>query len=420
MPSSSSARALAAALLLACWAALALAPAALGKGRVDGSFGSAGFVDLDATLVPGRGLGTVEVGPDGDIFVSEETYGGCGRRFCFNGEWMKRYGANGALAQSYLQGSEVRHSTTWVRTAVDSRGRPLLAWEKQGKRVLVRRLKPSGGVDRRFGRAGTVALPCNCSLQSLATLPGGGVLVAAGREIGTISDYRGALWYIVRLLPDGTRDASFGGDGVVRLWRRGRGGAKATPGRHGTVLLASSACCGEGGPDVDLFSLLSRNGRVQPRFEAAYKRSLPAIFGASADEYWEPLQVEALAKGVRGFASGWEQARAFRLLDGGRLDRSYGRRGVTVLPLRFADSAPDGEGGTFVVGWLRNGYYVRRIDRNGAIDRSFGTLSLPDAYNDEGLGIVPQGRGRAIIVARDLHVCRQACPSSPKLFRIQR
>lgn len=419
MRSSSSARALAAALL-GCCALLALAPAAFGEGRVDGSFGKNGFVDLGATLNDERGLGEIAVGPGGDIFVSEKSYGGCGHSLCFYDEWMKRYRADGMLAQRYLAGSAIRGTTTWVRTAVDSKGRPLLAWEKKGKRVLVRRLKPTGGVDREFGRAGTVALPCDCGLQSLAALPDGGVLVAAGRESGDGPDHH-AIWYVGKLRPDGSGDPRFGGDGFVRLRMRGRSTAAAAPGPHGSVLLTSDPCCGESGPDVEFVSRLSPHGRLQHRFGFAYKRSQPSIYGSRIHELWEWMRVDPIpGGGIQGFASGWSQARIFRVGEDGRLDRSFGRQGVTVLPLRFADSAPDGEGGTFVVGWHRNDYYVRRLGRNGKPDPSFGSLRLPDAYNEEGLGIIPQGRGRAIIVARDLSFCRQECSSDPKLFRVLR
>lgn len=421
MRSSSSPRALAAALLLACCTALTLASPALGKGRVDGSFGQDGFVDLGATQVDERGLGEVAVGPDGAIFVVEDASGGrCTRTLCFEDAWLKRYGADGALTQRYLPGSAIRRTTNWVRIAVDDRSRPLLAWEKRGKQVLVRRLQPTGGLDHRFGKAGTVALPCDCALQSLAALPGGGVLVAAGREISRGDEYRGAVWYIAKLRSDGTADQRFGDGGVVRLWMPGRSMAEAAPGRRGSVLLKSSACCGEGGPNVDFVSRLSSRGRLQHRFGAAFKRSLPGIYGETINHYWEWSGMEAGGDhSLDGFASGWHEARAFRLHENGSLDRSYGRRGVTALPLGFADSAPDGRGGTLVVGYYRNkGYYVRRLDRHGKVDRSFGNLYLPRAYNEEGLQIIPQGRGRAIVLARDLSFCRQECSSDPKLFRV--
>jgi hypothetical protein len=422
MRSSRSARALAA-LILACCTLAALAPAAGAKGRVDRSFGGGkGFVDLGAELGKGRGVGEVATGRGGAIFVSEETYGHCGHSLCFYSAQLKRYRADGRLAQRFVPGSAIRRATSWVRVAVDTRGRPLLAWEKKdGKHVAVRRLRRPGGVDRPFGDAGTVTLPCDCNLESIEPLPGGGLLVAAARELGGYSGHHSAIWFIAKLRPDGSGDPRFGGDGLVRLLMRGRGGAAATAGPSGSVLLSSEACCGEKGLNVAFVSRLSPSGRLEHGFGAAYRRAVPSIFGARIGEFWEWTWFGSQRSAVQGFASGWHEARVFRLHGDGRLDRSFGRRGVSVLPLAFAGFAPESDGGMMVVGYHRRGYQVRRIDADGRPDHSFGVLRLPNAaYNEEGLSIYPQGRGAAVVLALDQTICRSDCLSDPKLFRVLR
>ena len=107
-----------------------------------------------------------------------------------------------------------------------------------------------------------------------------------------------------------------------------------------------------------------------------------------------------------------------RLHGDGSRDGSYGHDGVGTVPLESADVAPDGVGGLFVVGYHHRGYQVRRLDPAGRPDRSFGSLPLRDAYDEEGLQILAQGRGRAIVVARDEETCRSSCPSDPQLFRV--
>ncbi len=419
MRGSSSARALAAALLLACCAALAPAPAALAKGRVDASFGSGGSVDLGADLAKGAGLGAVAVAPAGEIFVAEEILGAFCQRLCSYGVDLRRYSADGTLVQAVVPGSTISGSTSSFLVSIDSRGRPLIAWEQGGRRVLVRRLEPEGGVDQSFGEAGTLTLPCNCHLKSLEPLPGGGVLVAAARAVGGPGKPRGSQQLIAELRPDGSGVPRFGRDGFVRIWMRGRGGAKAMPGAGGSVLLRSSACCGEEGPGVELLSRLSSRGRLERHFGLAFERSLPGIYGSRLKSYWQSTSVESRPRGgLLGFASGWVQARVFGLQEDGLLDRSFGRHGVTVLPLRYADAAPDGAGGLLVVGLRRGGYVVRRVGHQGMPDPSFGTLPLAGADNEEGLQIYPQGSGSAIVLARDLSACRQDCASDPKLFRV--
>jgi hypothetical protein len=55
---------------------------------------------------------------------------------------------------------------------------------------------------------------------------------------------------------------------------------------------------------------------------------------------------------------------------------------------------------------------------DGSLDRRFGRVALPGAYNEEGLEIHSAGRGRALVLARGEQTCRSSCPSRPKLFRV--
>lgn len=410
------------ALLAACCAALslALAPAALGKGRIDRSFGQNGVVDLGADLFRGRSLGAVAVGPGGGIFVTESAYR-CGvkGRGCVHDDRLRRYRPDGTPVRGYLSGSHVGSSESGLWLEVDSRGRPLLAWEEPEEHVLIRRLRAAGGIDRRFGKAGTLTLPCRCRLESLEPMAGGGLLVAASREIGSYSHYR-ALTYVAKLRPDGSGLSRFGGDGFVRVFIPGRSGAAATPGPRGSVLLTSGLCCRESSPDVEFVSRLSPRGRLDHRFGAAYKRSLRGVYGMNGESYgWDWASVSTVGRSrIQVFASTWVEAVMMRLRRDGSRDPSFGRDGVSTLPLDFADAAPD-SGGTFVVGYYRGGYQVRRVDNAGRQDRAFGVLPLPDAWNEEGLDIYPQGRGRAIVVARDEAVCRSSCPSDPTMYRVR-
>ncbi len=72
------------------------------------------------------------------------------------------------------------------------------------------------------------------------------------------------------------------------------------------------------------------------------------------------------------------------------------------------------------MGYKRGHYSVLRVDRGGLIDRHFGRVVLPGAYNEYGLGILRSGRHAAVVIARGESVCRYDCPSEPKLFRVVR
>jgi hypothetical protein len=111
---------------------------------------------------------------------------------------------------------------------------------------------------------------------------------------------------------------------------------------------------------------------------------------------------------------------AVRLRPDGSRDRSFGHRGVASFPFDLDDVVSDGAGGALAVGYKRGHYGVSRVDPGGGLDRRFGRVALPGAYNEYGLGILRSGRNAAVVIARGESVCRYDCPSEPKLFRVLR
>jgi uncharacterized delta-60 repeat protein len=410
--------------LALCCLGLALAPSALAKGELDRSFGTDGVVDLGADLTGGRVLGPIAVAPDGDIFVAEDQLS-CRRGGCPYSSWLKRYRPDGTLDRGFDPGpGPVARGTLYgASLIVDSAGRPVLFWGTKGRSVVIRRLKRSGQVDRSFGNAGTVTLNCACYVDSVGATPDGGLLVAAEHPLEkghTASSYKGSIWIFVRLRPDGSRDPRFGRDGLVRLRMPGYGGATATLAPEGTAILTGKRCCGERSPTLPFVSRLSRRGRLDRSFAAAARRSLRGVPGTKIENFgWEGITPIFRSHGrLDVYAGTWTQTVSVRLRRDGSRDSSFGHDGVSQIPLKFGDTASDGAGGAFVVGYRRSGYQVRRVRPDGSLDPAFGQVRLEGAYNEEGLSIFSQGRGRAIVLARDESVCRQVCPSNPKMFRV--
>jgi hypothetical protein len=410
------------AVLVLCCAALGLAPTALGKGRVDRSFGKDGVVDLGADLVGDRWLGAMAVAPNGDILFTEE-HPICSRGGCPYAVWLKRYRSDGRLDTGFDPGPGPISGATQpgASLTVDSAGRPVLSWQTKDRRVMVRRLLRGGQVDRGFGVSGTVTLDCDCYLGSVTPTPSGGLLIAASSELERKEVYKGAIWTFVRLRSDGSRDPSFGRDGLVRMSMPGYGHAVATPGSGGSSILTGFRCC-ERYPAFPFVSWLSRNGHLTRHFGETTSHSLHGVPGTKLSDYgWESVDVIPRAHGrIDLYAGTRAQAVAVRLLPDGRRDRSFGRDGVRLIPLQEATAASDGYGGALVAGYGAGGFQVRRVGSDGRIDRRFGRVPLPDAYNEEGLDVVTQGRGSAIVLARDILFCRQVCPSDPKMFRVLR
>lgn len=399
-------------------AGLVLASTALAEGRLDRAFGENGVVDLTADIAKNRSLGTMAVAPDGSVFFTERAYRACPRSGCLESVYLKRYRANGVLDGRFSGGRGRRpvadSAVSGVLLAVDSANRPLVAWNKISGDVVIRRFRRDGAPDRSFGGSGTVLVPCGCHPSSLAVAPGGRLLIAGSAEFERTE--RGAIWVFARLRPSGAPDRGFGGTGVVRLPMSGYYDAVASAGPRGSSLLTGFHCC-HGLPFV---SRLSESGHLDRLYTATTARSLRAVHRTN-DIGWEEMTLVPRPHGkVDLYGSGFFRGVAIRLLHSGRRDRSFGQNGISRLPLRMSDVASDGSGGAFVAGYARAGYRVLRLRPNGSADRRFGRLLLPNAYNEEGVEIVAQGRGSAIVFDRGESVCRQTCPSHPKMFRVLR
>jgi uncharacterized delta-60 repeat protein len=124
------------------------------------------------------------------------------------------FGASGVLA-SDLGGDDLANGL-----AIRPGGSVVVAGSSFDQ-MMAAQYAPDGGLDPGFGTGGIVRISRDPTLSSTASdvaLQQDGKVVLAGRELGAVS--RSSLFDIAvaRLNPDGTRDASFGGgDGVVYL-----------------------------------------------------------------------------------------------------------------------------------------------------------------------------------------------------------
>jgi uncharacterized delta-60 repeat protein len=175
---------------------LATTRAGAAAGDVDTGFGAAGVV----ALAGGRPLGRatdVKVLADGRILV-------------VSGERVYRLLPTGALDLTFgRRGTASRLQVRARRLAVQADGKIVVTGAHRiNSPLLVGRLTENGRLDRAFGRGGTVRIDERRSDESWQA-----VLDGQGRVVVLFLDTpEGGL---VRLLPDGARDASFGTNGVV-------------------------------------------------------------------------------------------------------------------------------------------------------------------------------------------------------------
>jgi uncharacterized delta-60 repeat protein len=408
-------------LVLACFF-VALASSALANGHLDPSFGDGGVVDVSKDLGSGS-FGALAVAPDQGIYFAE-TSPVCYRGGCPTRVRLRHYLADGSLDRRF-DGTGVARAIEGEDLLVGPAGRPVIAWERHsgGGGIAIRRFRPDGGVDRSFGDSGTVSLDCGCFFESLALAPGGD-LIASGywepkhrRKDARVK----SKWFFARLKSDGRPERSFGRDGEVWISRR----AYYSPGQVAPV--ADGSFLGvllPRGYDASAPSVmrLSNRGSLDRRYAAETRRSLTGLYQTSRESYgWEGMSLIPRSRGsidVYGAAHGGGVA--IRLLRNGRRDRSFGSKGVTSFPFELNEAVSDGSGGALAVGYKRGHYSVLRVNARGRIDRRFGRVALPGAYNEYGLAILRSGRNAAIVLARGESVCRYGCPSEPKLFRVLR
>jgi len=104
--------------------------------------------------------------------------------------------------------------STAQAVAIDAQDRIVVAgYTFRGKDdVAVARLRPGGALDTSFGGDGRVRIDLGANDHPLdvATTPDGRIVV-----VGQRTTLHGAAWFVIRLRAGGSRDDSFGGDGVV-------------------------------------------------------------------------------------------------------------------------------------------------------------------------------------------------------------
>jgi uncharacterized delta-60 repeat protein len=337
---------------------------------------------------------------------------------------LARYRANGSLDRSFEGGRDA--SPGVVRTPIEAGGGAFgVAIQSDGKivavgsnglgidstgLVLVRYL-PDGRLDPGFGIDGVVR-------NRLGHLAGAGQTVAV-QEDGRIvvGGYVGPTQFpglrrrnpsglLIRYLPDGSIDRSFGIDGQLRI-RAGGGGSVAIadlavlPG--GKILAA-----GNYGTRLLLTRLLP-DGSFDPSFGDGDGRTMTKI-GRNECEACPKTSSLALAgdgEVLLAGSAGGRSALVSYLADGS-IDRSFGDRGLVGLRgMSFFGAARDvvvtKEKRIVVAGGTEYGPRVLRFLPDGAPDRSFaeaGVYSHSFRSFSQVCAVIEQQNGRLVVGGR--------------------
>ena len=401
---------------IACLACLALvAPASAAPGDLDRSFGDEGVFlgPLDTGL---KHIDELVVQPDGTYLAL-----GFGQRFGSYGGILARLQPTGQFDPTFGWEGHAPTLQTPAQLIRQPDGRILVGGARQEDEhrfgeFAVDRFLPNGDPDPSFGSGGRIyvrvgsnegPLPARAQVTSAALDSEGRITVA-----GSIYGGEGAYVVFVRFLADGSRDTAFGVNGVV-LHRRNEYYPDLTaehllPLRGGGLLAAGITYRGWGvwrlREDGSLDSSFAGDGRV----------------GFRSDGFPFIRRISVVAGGrIRVLGAVGDTVVERQLLPNGRVDRSFGIRGVArtrltppephddlgiadVLRLpdgklavtgRVATSDCDGRGPCDLRGFLA------RITRPGVVDREVGDRGIalprlgaaqPDIYFDAGRRDNPQ------------------------------
>jgi uncharacterized delta-60 repeat protein len=242
---------------------------------------------------------------------------------------------------------------------------------------------PAGRLDASFGGDGLVVerLTDGHDLaKGVAALPDGSVVVAA-ESGGHVQPFLGPDAVLLRLRRNGARDRTFGRDGTLRV-SIGRGDDSVS----GVVRLADGRLVAGGaagnlngdayGDDAALFAFRARpSGRLDRTFSGDGVASVRV----PTRNFVTPLAGIAVAPDGSVVVAGTTENKRLTLarFDArGRLDRSFGTRGLAFHRVQYPDAiARQPDGRLLVVGMTdlpKRDWFVLRLRPDGSRDRTFG------------------------------------------------
>jgi uncharacterized delta-60 repeat protein len=302
----------------------------LPDGSLDPSFGAGGHVETDA----GAGsLGALALQPDGKIVVAGSSAYGSPNKFT-----LARYDSNGSLDSSF--GTD-GITTTAVPNSLDASWSPegagvaalavlpdgsVLAagsarwhgpdlYEEDGEFVLARYM-PAGSLDPTFGDGGIAETGGDADLGGMVVLPDGKI-VATGTTFGGHPDYPHKI-ALAGYEPDGSVDFIF--DRAVTYGRLSGGPSTL---QHGKIVVAGSI------QDYrKTFPVVARykaNGLIDKTFgRHGYSEVKRTQFAPDAVVTQKDGKILVVGSTNLG-------GTVLRLLPNGRLDPSFGGRGIVSL-----------------------------------------------------------------------------------------
>lgn len=356
---------------------LVMGSAAAAPGDLDPSFGDGGLVTTD--VGPYDWTSRIVVQPDGKIVVAGVTT---------TDAWaLVRYLPDGSLDESFGAGGKV------VTPAPGGLAYGL-ALAPDGKIVvagagIVARYLPTGALDASFGSAGVVSVGLGyVTLDGIVVFPDGAMVIA-----GTLHAASGSDDFVVaRLTPNGALDGSFGDEGAVVTDLGGSDGVSALLLLPDGRFVAVGESAGTGA-DFALVRYLP-DGSLDPSFGSAGK-VVTDIGGPGVWDHGDAAVLTPDGKVVVAGAS-YPNIALARYLPDGSLDPTFGTHGIVVAGSGEAWSVAQQTDGSLVV--TTGTLAAARFTPNGVLDGTFGSGGVADAgLGGAGTAIAVDADGKILV-----------------------
>jgi uncharacterized delta-60 repeat protein len=296
--------------------------------------------------------------------------------------------------------------------AVQADGKVLVAGSSAtatGTHFAVLRYLRDGGLDPGFGQGGKRVLPIgsrgNSGATAIAVQPDGRIVLAGSSDQGAT----GMDFAVVRLLPDGTPDGSFGQGGTVTVDLAGdtdRAWALALQ-ADGRIVVGGQANTGGavGGMDFALLRLRS-DGQPDTSFGQG-GRVISTLRSGTSTEVIRALALPVIDGEQRILAVGGEGDFVLaRYRANGSLDSGFGAGGKVVAVFHDVIGSANAvtlqlDGRAVVAGQVGHRFAAIRIEANGQLDSGFGTggrfTHAVVANWNEAQAVVRQADGKLVL-----------------------
>ena len=340
-------------------------------GTLDPTFGSAGIATIDIATVYDYGQ-AVAVQPDGRIVMAGYAYSDLVlARFMPDGAPDPSFGTGGLVTLPGCAAYAMMLQDDGYIVVGGSHGGPADA------QAMLMRFDPNGIPDPHFGDAGRVSFgdPGTSEYIEGLAIQADGRIVGVGTKCG---DFPYCEFLVVRVLGDGTPDASFGSGGSITVditaeEERGYGVAVREDGR----LVITGQYGSNMGPGIFLFGLNADGG-----MDNTFMPTLPSGVGPSWSYTVRVLADDKLLVAGAMFNGQQNDFILLRYEADGSLDEGFGDGGIVLTDLygntdNSITVVEQADGKLIQVGTTIDAQFGRsialvRFHPDGAIDRAFG------------------------------------------------